>query len=145
MTKFCNQCAREHGFDTGDFAKQITLEECLEGKLAAVNCTGCGLCFVDFRGICVGPCNNIRHYRNTKSYLRLMRRLKSKVLTKTRENLTNSQIERLQTTLNSQLKNNPKGNIHITRLFAMRILSLCEQAKTKEPNKGEPEPEEAKS
>lgn len=145
MTKFCNQCAREHGFDTGDFANRIKFEDCLKGQALPALCEGCGVCLIDFRGTCIGNCNNIKHYRNTKSYIRLMQRLKSKILTKTRENLTNSQIERLQTTLNSQLKNNPKGNIHITRSFAIRILSLCEQAKIKELNNGEPKPEETKS
>ena len=135
MTKFCNQCALKYGFDTGDFANKITFERCLAGETSREICEECGPCSVDFRGTCMGGCNNPSHSRSRLSYIHLMRKLKSKLSLRERQNLTNSQIERLQTTLNSQLKNNPKGNIYITRLFAMRILNLCEQAKTKEPNK----------
>lgn len=54
MAEFCAQCAKELDFDP-DWAGMISPEECAKGmSLGPLLCEGCGVCYVDHRGACLG-------------------------------------------------------------------------------------------
>jgi hypothetical protein len=54
MADFCNQCAKDHGFDEGDLSTLIPDEYLNDGYLCiSVICEGCGETKVDWAGNCI--------------------------------------------------------------------------------------------
>lgn len=54
MADYCHQCAmRFIGFDYGDLADLINVEDCAKGMGASVLCEGCGPTLVNHNGDCI--------------------------------------------------------------------------------------------
>lgn len=70
MAEFCNQCAKDLGFNEGDFKgvgdpKDLPLKP---GEGFPVICEGCGFVLVDAEGNCLGgeECMESHHERTTQ-------------------------------------------------------------------------------
>lgn len=65
MSDFCNQCAADLGFPTGDFLSDR--EKIKPGMGYPELCEGCGMTFVDEEGNCVDPLCLKKHGLNHNS------------------------------------------------------------------------------
>lgn len=63
MADFCNQCAKELGFDPGDMAHLMEKEKYDDDHGVLVLCEDCGPSVVDYEGNCIAPDCWKRHGR----------------------------------------------------------------------------------